>query len=39
MIYERIKALFKAGAIKSLKAYVEKGLITEEQAIEILKGE
>lgn len=39
MIFERLKALYKTGAIKSLKAYVEKGLITEEQAIEILKGE
>lgn len=39
MIYERIKALFKAGAIKSLDNYVAKGLITPEQAEEILKGE
>ena len=36
MIFERIKALYKAGIIKSLKAYVEKGLITEEQAKEIM---
>ena len=39
MIFERIKALYKAGAIKSLATYVEKGLITEEQAKEIIKGE
>ena len=39
MIYERLKALYKAGVIKSLENYVAKGLITHEQAEEILKGE
>ena len=39
MIYERIKALYKAGAIKNLDNYVAKGLITAQQAEEILKGE
>ena len=39
MIYERLKALYKTGKIKSLNIYVVKGLITSEQAEEILKGE
>ena len=39
MIYETIKALYKAGAIKDLTNYVAKGLITARQAEEILKGE
>lgn len=38
MIYERIKALYEAGKIKDLTNYVEKGLITPEQAEEIIKG-
>ena len=36
MIFERIKALYKAGAIKNLEIYVEKGLLTPAQAEEIL---
>ena len=39
MIYERIKALYMAGTIKKLDNYVAKGLITLQQAAEILKGE
>ena len=39
MIYERLKKLYKDGKIKDLTVYVEKGLITKEQADEILKGE
>ena len=39
MIFERLKALYSAGKIKSLDNYVAKGLITPEQAEEILKGE
>ena len=39
MIFERLKALYKAGKIKDISVYVEKGLITKEQADEILKGE
>lgn len=35
MIFERLKALYKAGRIKSLSAYIEKGLITQAQAQEI----
>ena len=38
MIYERLKALYKAGKIKDLTIYIEKGLITKEQAYEIMKG-
>lgn len=38
MIFERLKALYKAGKIKDLTIYVEKGLITKEQAYEIMKG-
>lgn len=38
MIFERLKALYKQGKIKDLTVYVEKGLITKEQANEILKG-
>ena len=36
MIFERIKALYEAGKIKDLTNYVAKGLITEEQAKEII---
>lgn len=39
MIFERIKALYEAGAIKNLDNYVAKGLITEEQAKEIMAAE
>lgn len=39
MIFERLKALYKTGKIKDLSIYVAKGLITAEQAEEILKGE
>ena len=38
MIFERIKKLYAGGKIKDLTVYVEKGLITAEQAKEILKG-
>lgn len=38
MIFERLKALYKAGKIKDLTIYVEKGLITKAQAYEIMKG-
>lgn len=38
MIFERIKKLYAEGKIKNLSVYVEKGLITKEQANEILKG-
>lgn len=37
MIFERIKALYEQGKIKKLSVYVEKGLITKEQAKEIEK--
>lgn len=37
MIFERIKALYEQGKIKNLSVYVEKGLITKEQAKEIEK--
>lgn len=37
MIYERLKKLYKDGKIKDLSVYVEKGLITKEQANEIMK--
>lgn len=36
MIFERLKALYEAGAIKNLEIYVAKGLITPAQAEEIL---
>ena len=36
MIYERLKALYKAGRIKDLTNYIAKSLITEAQAYEIL---
>ena len=36
MIFERIKKLYAEGKIKDLSVYVEKGLITQEQANEIL---
>ena len=32
MIFERIKKLYAEGKIKDLSVYVEKGLITQEQA-------
>ena len=38
MIFERLKKLYKDGKIKDLTVYVEKGLITKEQAFEIKKG-
>ena len=38
MIFERLKKLYKDGKIKDLSVYVEKGLITKEQANEIMKG-
>ena len=38
MIFERIKKLYAEGKIKNLSVYVEKGLITQEQAKEIIKG-
>lgn len=38
MIFERIKKLYAEGKIKNLSVYVEKGLITKEQANEIIKG-
>lgn len=38
MIFERIKKLYAEGKIKNLSVYVEKGLITKEQAEEIIKG-
>lgn len=38
MIFERLKALYKAGKIKDLTVYVKKGLITQSQAEEIIKG-
>lgn len=37
MIFERLKALYKAGVIKDLTNYVTKGLITREQADEIMR--
>lgn len=37
MIFERIKKLHAEGKIKDLSVYVEKGLITQEQAKEIEK--
>lgn len=37
MIFERLKALYQQGKIKDLSVYVEKGLITAEQAKEIEK--
>ena len=38
MIFERLKELYKTGKIKSLAIYVAKGLITPQQAEEIIKG-
>lgn len=38
MIFERLKTLYKQGKIKDLSVYVEKGLITQAQADEIMKG-
>ena len=35
MIFERLKILYETGKIKDLSNYVNKGLITEEQYIEI----
>lgn len=37
MIFERLKALYKEGRIKDLTNYIDKGLITQEQADEIIK--
>lgn len=37
MIFERLKALYQQGKIKDLSVYVEKGLITAEEAKEIEK--
>ena len=37
MIFERIKKLYAEGKIKDLTIYIEKGLITAEQAKEIEK--
>lgn len=37
MIFERIKKLYTEGKIKNLSVYVEKGLITADQAKEIEK--
>lgn len=37
MILERLKILYKTGKIKDLSNYINKGLITEEQAQEIMK--
>lgn len=37
MIFERIKKLYARGKIKNLQVYVDKGLITAEQAKEIEK--
>lgn len=36
MIFERLKVLYKTGKIKDLSNYVAKGLITQEQANEII---
>jgi len=38
MIFERLKVLYKAGKIKNLSVYIEKGLITQAQAEEIMAG-
>ena len=37
MIFERIKKLYAEGKIKNLQIYIDKGLITAEQAKEIEK--
>ena len=36
LVFERIKALYDSGKIKSLEIYVRKGIITPEQANEIM---
>jgi len=36
MVFERIKRLYENGLIKSLDNYVKKGIITQEQADEII---
>jgi hypothetical protein len=36
MAFERIKKLYLEGKIKSLENYVKKGIITAEQAYEIM---
>ena len=36
MIYERLKKLYLEGKIKDLSNYVSKGLITKDQAYEII---
>lgn len=38
MIFERLKELYRTGKIKSLAIYVAKGIITPEQAEEIVSG-
>ena len=38
MIFERLKKLYKDGKIKDLTIYVAKGLITAQQANEIMEG-
>lgn len=38
MIYERLKELYRTGKIKSLAVYVAKGIITPQQAEEIMSG-
>lgn len=38
MIFKRLKTLYKQGKIKDLTIYIEKGLITQAQANEIMKG-
>lgn len=37
MIFERLKKLYKEGKITNLNIYVAKGLITPDQANEILR--
>lgn len=37
MIFERLKTLYQQGKIKDLTIYIERGLITAEQAEEIEK--
>lgn len=36
MVFERIKYLYETGSIKSLDNYIKKGIITQEQADEII---
>lgn len=37
MIYDRIKKLYAEGKIKNLQVYIDKGLITQEQANTIIE--